>query len=591
MENKLSVVIITLNEARNIGRCIDSVMEIADDIVVVDSFSTDGTAEICLSKGARFFQEKWLGYSETKNLGNSLAKYDWIFSIDADEAISDELKQSILQAKQNPYQPVLRICRFTNYCGKWIHHCGWYPDIKVRFFDRRKTHWEGFIHERLNVEDESSAPLLKGDCYHYSYYTREGHLQKSRLFSELAATDLFQRNKNAAWPKQWISPLLKFIKMYFLKMGFLDGTEGYNIAKISSHAVFNKYAVLRQIRKRDIINKNKPRIIISRTDNIGDVVLALPIAGVLKKMIPDAYIIFLGKSYTEDIISMSSCVDKFVDWEIIKNQTEAAQIQSFRELNADYIIHAFPVKQIAGFAKKAGIQNRIGATGRLYHWTNCNKPVRMTRRRSKLHEAQLNLKLLKPLGINRIFSVKEIIENYQFSTPDVLHEKYTSLLKPDKFNLILHPKSNGSTREWSVEKYSELISILPEDKFRIFISGTANDTDLIQEGIMAKHASVVDLSGKLSLKEFISFIAKADGMVACSTGPLHIAAALGKWVIGIYPPIKPMHPGRWAPIGTKASYLVKETDCSQCRKALHCECIDSITPEMVKVKLLEFIQP
>jgi len=590
MDHKLSVVIITFNEEKNIGRCIDSVLEIADDIVVVDSFSTDRTQEICQEKGVRFFQNKWGGYSDQKNYANSLALYDWIFSIDADEALSKELKKSISETKQGPYAPILRICRITNYCGKWIQHGGWYPDVKVRFFDRRQTYWEGLIHERLCIQDESAIPVLKGDCYHYSYYSLEGHWAQALHFSELAASALFDRNKKAGLLKLWFSPLVKFIRMYLIRLGLLDGKEGFTIARISSYAVFYKYTRLRQLFKADKINKSRPRIIISRTDNIGDVVLALPMAGVIKKALPDSYIMFMGKPYTQEIIKMSQCVDEFIDWEAIRKGSEQEQIQSFQNLKADYIIHAFPLRQIAVIAKKAGIPNRIGTTGRAYHWLNCNQLILLTRRRSKLHESQLNLKLLKTLGINRRFSLKEIANNYKIQPPQSLPDKYRDLIKKDKFNLILHPKSKGSAREWGIDKYSELISSLP-DKFNIFISGTAEDTEIIQKELISKHPSITDLSGKLTLPEFISFIAIADGMVACSTGPLHIEAALDKYAIGIYPPIRPMHPGRWAPVGSHASYLVSDKKCSKCRNSGKCECIDEITPEMVKNRLMEIVKP
>lgn len=339
--------------------------------------------------------------------------------------------------------------------------------------------------------------------------------------------------------------------------------------------------------KQKRINKRNPRILISRTDNIGDVVLALPMIGALKKAIPGAYIMFLGKPYTEDIINLSQHVDKFVDWEKIKKQTKHAQVRSFKKLKADYIVHALAVKQIAVLAKKAGIPKRIGSTGRWYHWLTCNKLIPMSRRRSRLHEAQLNIKLLSAFGINRSFSVTDVIENYQVVPPNILPDLYRDMIAHDKFNLILHPKSKGSAREWGMDNYSKLIDILPSDHFRIFITGTADDTELIHEKITSKHPSVIDLSGKLSLLELTSFIANADGMVACSTGPLHIAAALDKYAIGIYPPIKPMHPGRWAPIGANASFLVSEKKCNKCRYSSSCECIESITPDMVKKRLME----
>ena len=138
----LSVVIITYNEERNIGRCLDSIKDIADDIVVVDSFSTDKTEEICIPYNVNFIKRSWEGYSLTKNFANKQAKHDWIFSIDADEALSEELKHSIMQAKKIGINQTYEICRLTNYCGHWIRHSGWYPDIKLRIFDRGTSDWQ-----------------------------------------------------------------------------------------------------------------------------------------------------------------------------------------------------------------------------------------------------------------------------------------------------------------------------------------------------------------------------------------------------------------------------------------------------------------
>ncbi len=343
--------------------------------------------------------------------------------------------------------------------------------------------------------------------------------------------------------------------------------------------------------KPNKINKRNPRIIISRTDNIGDVILALPMAGVIKKAIPGAYIIFLGKTYTRDIVLMSEYVDEFADWDVIKKQTRHAQERNLKKLNADYIVHALAVKQIARLAKKAGIRKRVGTSGRIYHLKYCNKIIFFTRKRSKLHESQLNMKLLKAFGVKRPFPLPEIIKNYGIIPPNTLPDKYRDMIDNSKFNLILHPKSKGSAREWGLKNYSELIDLLPKDKFRIFIAGTETEGLEFRSELTYKNPDIIDISGKLSLLEYISFIANADGMVACSTGPLHIAAALGKFAIGIYPPIRPMHPGRWSPVGTNATYFVADKKCNKCRISKECECIQSITPEMVKNKLMELFKP
>jgi glycosyltransferase involved in cell wall biosynthesis len=242
---ELSVVIITFNEERNIDRCLNSVKDVADDIVVVDSFSTDRTEEICRRYGVNFIQRKWEGYSAAKNFGNSQAKYDWILSLDADEALSNELKQSILEKKKEGKIITASFNRITNYCGKWIRHCGWYPDIKVRIFDRRIVKWSGIIHERLLIEPRQNIVHLKGNCLHYSYYSAEEHYRRAEKYSAISAQELYNRGKKVIWLMIYLKAILKFIHSYFIQLGFLDGAAGYTICRISAYATFLKYKKLR----------------------------------------------------------------------------------------------------------------------------------------------------------------------------------------------------------------------------------------------------------------------------------------------------------------------------------------------------------
>ena len=330
-------------------------------------------------------------------------------------------------------------------------------------------------------------------------------------------------------------------------------------------------------------------IIISRTDSIGDVVLTMPVAGVLKKKYPKARISFLGRSYTQPIISLSQHVDYFINWEEIEDLDSAERVKFLRELNADWIIHVFPNKKLCRDAKKAGIQNRIGTSHRPYHWTTCNKLVSFTRKKSDLHEAQLNCKLLSPLGIT-VPDLQEMYTYYGFRQPETGYDKVKSLHDNKRKNIVLHPKSKGSAREWGLDNFDELIQLLPEDEFKIFISGTQAEAELMADLLRKHEAKVIDLTGKFTLDEFITFLSMADAIVAASTGPLHIAAALGKMAIGIYPPIRPMHPGRWAPLGNKAEVLVKETPaCNDCRKTMDCHCIREITPNQAADKLRQLL--
>ncbi len=247
----LSAVIITLNEERNIGRCIDSLKNVADEIIVVDSGSVDSTEAICEEKGARFFYHEWEGYIEQKNYANSLAKYPYVLSIDADESLSDELRASILNAKDNFAADGYEMNRLTNYCGKWIKHGGWYPDRKLRLFRLDTFEWGGErIHENvIRKQDTVKIEGLSGDLHHYSYYDIAQHIAQANHFTNMTATLAVEKGKRAGMLKIIFSPAVKFIKDYIIRLGFLDGYYGYVVSRISAQATFMKYAKIRQMRK------------------------------------------------------------------------------------------------------------------------------------------------------------------------------------------------------------------------------------------------------------------------------------------------------------------------------------------------------
>ncbi|MBS1664274.1 MAG: glycosyltransferase family 9 protein [Bacteroidetes bacterium] len=321
--------------------------------------------------------------------------------------------------------------------------------------------------------------------------------------------------------------------------------------------------------------------IISRTDAIGDVVLTLPMAGVLRELYPDARIIFLGRSYTEDLIGACVHIDQFLNWDQLQKLPYAEGVRRMADTGADTIIHVLPRPEIARMAWKAGIKQRIGTTNRLYHWWYCNKLVGLSRKNSPYHEAQLNLRLLRPLGAQELYDIQEIGGYYGLSRLAPLPGQIEEELDRSRFNLILHPKSRGHGREWGLDYYIQLIGLLPPDRFKVFITGTSAEGAQL-ESLFAACPSVTDMTGRMTLSQFITFISKADGLLASGTGPLHLAAALGIHALGIFPPLRPIHPGRWAPIGPKAKALVKDIDCRACTKTMDCACIRDILPAHVK---------
>jgi ADP-heptose:LPS heptosyltransferase len=329
--------------------------------------------------------------------------------------------------------------------------------------------------------------------------------------------------------------------------------------------------------------QTNPVIIISRADSIGDVVLTLPMAGIIKQQFPGSKVIFLGRNYTKDVIGLSEHVNEFVSYDEILKLPEQEQVNAFKALNATHIIHVFPIKHIAQLAKKAGIKNRIGTTNRLWHWFTCNVKVSLSRKNSDLHEAQLNTKLLAPLTVTTDFSTEQLAGFYGFTKIPALENSFVQLIDKSKTNIILHPKSKGSAREWGLDNFSKLITELDKTRYRVYISGTQQEGELLKE-LIQKHPEAVNLTGKLSLQQFIAFINHCDVLIAASTGPLHIASALGKKAIGLFAPMRPIHPGRWKPIGVNAHYLVLNKDCADCKKTMDCHCIREIqTTEVIHV--------
>lgn len=252
MKVQISAVIITFNEERNIERCLQSLQGIVDEIVVVDSFSNDQTKAICEKYNVKFVENAFSGHIEQKNFAITQASFPYVLSLDADEAVNGALKQSILAVKQNWMHDGYSMNRLTNYCGSWIKHCGWYPDKKLRLWDARKGEWGGDNpHDKFEFRSKDDTILhLKGDLLHYSYYTLEDHFKQVKYFTTILSEAQFKRGKKAPLIVLAFSPIVKFIKDYFIKLGVLDGWAGFKICSISAYATFTKYRKLRSLIKQ-----------------------------------------------------------------------------------------------------------------------------------------------------------------------------------------------------------------------------------------------------------------------------------------------------------------------------------------------------
>ena len=279
---------------------------------------------------------------------------------------------------------------------------------------------------------------------------------------------------------------------------------------------------------------------IARTDSIGDVIVTLPLCGFIKKYSPNTRITFIGRGYTQAIVEACPLVDEFVNFD---KHSESS-------LKVDVCVFAFPDAEVMKWVKAQGVKKRIATGSRIASWKYANDRVFFSRKNSDLHESQLNFHLLYPFGVKDIPTLEEIRE-WHVLKPQV---ESPIQLEPNKRSVVFHMLSKGSALNWSLQQYQELSSLLPAADFNIYITGTEEEGVRIRKDFRFD-SHIIDLSGKLSLPQLIAFISSCETLVAASTGPLHIASAVGIQAIGLYPSKRPMHPGRWMPIGVNASYL------------------------------------
>ena len=240
---RISATIVACNEANNLARALRS-LACADEIVVVDSGSTDATPELAASLGARVIRHSWQGYAAQKTLAVAHAKHDWILSLDADEEFDDEAQAAIRSWKdQEPAAEGYRFARRARYLGRWIFHSGWYPDYKVRLFNRRKAEWSGkYVHESVKVNGR--VETMPGEILHYTCDTLAEHRQRIEHYTDLAAQEMLERGENVNFLQRWFDPVWVFIHTYFFRLGVLDGRQGLYIATMAARYVGRKYTKL-----------------------------------------------------------------------------------------------------------------------------------------------------------------------------------------------------------------------------------------------------------------------------------------------------------------------------------------------------------
>jgi ADP-heptose:LPS heptosyltransferase len=294
------------------------------------------------------------------------------------------------------------------------------------------------------------------------------------------------------------------------------------------------------------------RILISRTDAIGDVCLTLPLCVALKQHFPDVTLVYLCRNYTVPVVARFEPINDMLIYEELAELSTDERSKKLQEFTA--VLHLFPNKMVAAWCKQARIPLRVGTAHRLHHWWTCNLLPWFSRKRSDLHEAQLNFYLAKAIGYPNIPNWVEIKQTAAFEVEDSLPVEFQS----QDFSkvILIHPKSNGSGVEYPIEKYAALSLLLVERGFEVFFTGTEKEGQLFRN-LIPKNAKIKDVTGLWDLKTFIAIISKSKALIACSTGPYHIAGLCQIQAIGLFSNTKPIHPGRWAAIGPHSKALTE----------------------------------
>lgn len=330
------------------------------------------------------------------------------------------------------------------------------------------------------------------------------------------------------------------------------------------------------------------KIIISKTNGIGDVLLALPMASYLKQFFPDCVIVFLCTEYTKAIVSACPDIDLFLNWDELSLSADRVLVQKFKSFEATHIIHLLPNSRIEKAAKLASIPFRFGNSHVPRHFLYCNRFVGINHR-VPMHEVQYDLKFLKLFGLNPHPSLLDVAGHIHQKPKIPLSAWLLNLIDDTRFNLILHPGSYGNAREWPEDHFIELIHSLDKTLVQCFITGSEKEC-LRFSKLVHNSPDAVNLMGKLKLEEFMAFIASCHGIVAANTGPMHLGAAMGIHTLGLFPPIQKKDPVRWQPLGSKAQFLVSQkTYCSANCQINDCLCMRNVTPAEVKRILLGWL--
>lgn len=563
---KISVVVVTFNEEKNIKNCLDS-LKFCSEIIVVDSGSTDATLHIAKKYRARIFFKEFSDFSSIKNFGIMKAKNQWILSVDADEVISDELQRQIKKATENDYDGYY-IRRVNYFLGKPIKHSGWGNDFQLRLFKKDKGFFSGDVHESIKINGKTgyiNEPIL-----HYSYADSKSYFEKMNRYTSIQS----QKTKPFLFLRLIFSPFFKFVKMFFMKLGFLDGFHGFILAVYSSFSEFVK--ISKMIEYKNIINRD---ILLIRAPNwIGDCVLITAFLPEIKKKFKKVFIavktnaitIFNNNPYIDGIIEIKSGFTGFLKAisEVGKNNIKTAV--SFKPSLSSHLFLIF-----SGIKFKCGYSNDMG----------CILLTKAYKKKEKYKEHIINdyKNILYLLDNSFDFSV---IKQELYVDVKIEKKLLKDLKVKNKIITIAPFSAYGPSKQWPLVYFEELVRMLLKKKknISIFILGGKAEKEIKISYDVLKDKRVKDLRG-CDLQETIVVIKNSTCFIGNDSGLAHISDAFKIPSVVIYGAIPPYWAG---PLNKTSKIIYKNLSCQPCFekkcKYGHYDCIMGIKPgEVIKI--------
>ncbi|MFP4465701.1 MAG: lipopolysaccharide heptosyltransferase II [Candidatus Goldiibacteriota bacterium] len=562
---KLTAAVVTYNESGNIEKCLKSAA-FADEIVVVDSYSTDDTVKKVRKYTEKIYRKKFTGFSDIKNEAIKRSSGEWILSIDADEEISGELKRKILETI-NDKGPVCGylIKRETFFLGKKIKYSGWGKDYQMRLFKRTKASFSGRVHEKVNIKGETGR--IHEPFFHYSYPDSYSYFKKMNRYTTIQAEE---KRKGFLLPRMLAAPGLKFFRMYFMKLGFLDGARGFILAVYSGFSEFIKFSKMREFKKK----KNVKSVVVRAPNWIGDAVMSTLLIKPLKNRFEKVYV--CADKTVSGVFEGNKSIDGLIVFDKKDKKSTQKCRGELRALKADAGINLSPSLSAGRLFKAAGIKIRAGYAKDGFFLT---EKYKADKNHSSAHITEEYKDICRLIDGSPDFSGarQEIYPDPKIESRFL--KKYGITKKQTTITIAPFVKY-GPAKMWPLEKWAEVMDKLRKKHkgARFYIIGGAGDRDFE----FPERNDIIDMRGKTGLSEVFALIKNSSLFMGNDSGMMHAADALGTPLAAVFASTSPEWTG---PLSKNAAVVRPKVFCSPCFEKTcrykNYKCLKEITPEDV----------